>query len=442
MFRAPLCALAAVTLLCGSALAGSSLELTDKTFEKTVVNSEDPFFVLFYAPWCGHCKAIAPKWDKAAAAVAGIVTMAQVDADKYGSLSQKYGVSGFPTIKIFGADKKAPKDYQGQRETEGLVQGAMQAAQDVINKRLGKGGSSGGGGGGGGGHGSGGPSDVVELTEQTFQAKVLDSEELWIVAFTAPWCGHCKNLIPQFESASADLKGKAKLGNVDATVHGELAQKFNVNGYPTIKVFPGGKKSGEAEDYEGGRSASDFVTFGEEEFLKNAPPPEVIQAINASAFESECVSKQICFVAFLPLLQDSLKAGRLEHIETMKATAEKYKRRPFGWVWVEATVQPDIENVFGVGGFGYPALSAFNAKKMRYSTMKGQFSPTGLKEFVNRLIAGRGTLALNKDALPALVKTDGWDGEDFDGGAFEEEFDLSDLDDIDMDDDESAKDEL
>ena len=198
----------------------------------------------------------------------------------------------------------------------------MQAAQDVINKRLGKGGSSGGGGGGGGGggHGSGGPSDVVELTEQTFQAKVLDSEELWIVAFTAPWCGHCKNLIPQFESASADLKGKAKLGNVDATVHGELAQKFNVNGYPTIKVFPGGKKSGEAEDYEGGRSASDFVAFGEEEFLKNAPPPEVIQAINASAFESECVSKQICFVAFLPLLQDSLKAGRLEHIETMKAS--------------------------------------------------------------------------------------------------------------------------
>ena len=63
--------------------------------------------------YSGHCKAIFPKWDKAAEATKGIVALVKVDADKYGELSQKYGVSGFPTIKIFGIDKKKPQDYQG-----------------------------------------------------------------------------------------------------------------------------------------------------------------------------------------------------------------------------------------------------------------------------------------------------------------------------------------
>jgi thioredoxin-like negative regulator of GroEL len=46
--------------------------------------------------------------------------------------------------------------------------------------------------------------------------------------------------MPEWAKASAALKGKVKLGNVDATISQGLAQKFGVNSYPTIKVFPGG----------------------------------------------------------------------------------------------------------------------------------------------------------------------------------------------------------
>jgi protein disulfide-isomerase A6 len=274
---------------------------------------------------------------------------------------------------------------------------------------------------------------------------VLDSEDLWLVAFTAPWCGHCKRLVPEFASASAELKGKAKLGNVDSTVHQGVAGKYGVNGYPTLKVFLGGAKDGEAVDYEGGRTASDIVAWAEEEFLKNAPAPEVLQATRQDSFEESCVSKQICFVAFLPLLQDSGKDGRLEYIETLKATAEKYKRRPFGYVWVEGTAQLDFEGTFGVGGGGYPALIAVNAKKMRFSSLKGQFSASGLSEFINKLVAGRGTVPVNGDKLPSLVVTESWDGNDFVPDAYEEEFDLADLMDDDDDEDVSlgaSKDEL
>lgn len=56
--------------------------------------------------------------------------------------------------------------------------------------------------------GSGDPKDVVELTDSNFDSLVLNSEDMWLVEFFAPWCGHCKNLAPQWADAATELKGK------------------------------------------------------------------------------------------------------------------------------------------------------------------------------------------------------------------------------------------
>ena len=63
-------------------------------------------------------------------------------------------------------------------------------------------------------------------------------------------------------------------------------------------------------------------------------------------------------------------------------TADKYKQRSFGWVWIEALLNPDLESTFDVGGSGYPALIAANIRKSVYSSMRGPYSSVGIKDFV------------------------------------------------------------
>ena len=102
----------------------------------------------------------------------------------------------------------------------------------------------------------GGP--IEELTDANFNEKVLTGHQLWVVEFYAPWCGHCKALAPEWVRASNELEGKFNLGAVDATVHQNVAQRYGVRGYPTIKYFPPGNKDQPPEDYQGGRTANDI----------------------------------------------------------------------------------------------------------------------------------------------------------------------------------------
>ena len=79
--------------------------------------------VEFYAPWCGHCKALAPEWAKAAKRAKNLsppVPLAKVDADAHKSLGEKFDVTGFPTIKWF-MDGVA-SDYEGPREADDIIE--------------------------------------------------------------------------------------------------------------------------------------------------------------------------------------------------------------------------------------------------------------------------------------------------------------------------------
>nr|4GWR_A Chain A, Protein disulfide-isomerase A6 [Homo sapiens]4GWR_B Chain B, Protein disulfide-isomerase A6 [Homo sapiens] len=114
--------------------------------------------------------------------------------------------------------------------------------------------------------------DVIELTDDSFDKNVLDSEDVWMVEFYAPWCGHCKNLEPEWAAAASEVKeqtkGKVKLAAVDATVNQVLASRYGIRGFPTIKIFQKGESP---VDYDGGRTRSDIVSRALDLFSDNAP---------------------------------------------------------------------------------------------------------------------------------------------------------------------------
>lgn len=428
-------------LLClvgaASALYSSSDDvviLTPANFQSKVINSDEIWLVEFYAPWCGHCKSLAPEWKKAAKALKGIVNVGAVDANEHQSIGGQYGVKGFPTIKVFGLDKNKPTDFQGARQAQAIVDGGLAAAKSAANARLsGKGGSSSGGSGGGSSGKAGNPDDVVELTDSNFEKLVLGGEDMWLVEFFAPWCGHCKTLAPHWAGAASELKGKVKLGALDATVHTVMASRYGVQGFPSIKYFPGGKKDS-AEEYDGGRQQADIVTWALEKLAENVPAPEVVQLTNAGALSEACDDKQLCIVAVLPHILDCQSKCRNDYLKVLTQMGDKYKKRMWGWLWAEAGSQPDVEAALDMGGFGYPTMAGINARKLKYSLMKGSFSETGINEFLRALSVGRGsTVSLREPKMPSVLDTEPWDGKDGEMPV-EDDYDLSDVELDDLDD--------
>lgn len=103
--------------------AGDVLTLTDADFDSRLADF-DLTLVKFYAPWCGHCKKLAPEFEKAATVLKENdppVTLAEVDCTGDGKdMCGKHGVSGYPTLKAFKRGEKA-FDYEGPRDADGIV---------------------------------------------------------------------------------------------------------------------------------------------------------------------------------------------------------------------------------------------------------------------------------------------------------------------------------
>lgn len=106
-------------VIIAAATSAMGIELTPDTWDTTTAGKT--VFVKFFAPWCGHCKAMKPTWDTLMSEYEGSATVLVADVDCIGSgkdLCSKVGVKGFPTIKYGDPDNL--EDYKGGRDAKSL----------------------------------------------------------------------------------------------------------------------------------------------------------------------------------------------------------------------------------------------------------------------------------------------------------------------------------
>ncbi len=106
---------------------------------------------------------------------------------------------------------------------------------------------------------------VLVLTDKNFDEELQKHEHL-IVEFYAPWCGHCKQLEPEYAAAAEILKAQSPplfLAKVDSIANPNLTKKYEVEGFPTIKFY----SQGEWSDYTGGRTKNEIVQWYNKKLL-------------------------------------------------------------------------------------------------------------------------------------------------------------------------------
>lgn len=113
--------LAALLAAAGLAIADSDVTQLKKDNFDEFVKANDLVLAEFFAPWCGHCKALAPEYEEAATTLKEKnIKLVKVDCTEESDLCQTYGVEGYPTLKVFrGLDNVSP--YQGQRKAAAIT---------------------------------------------------------------------------------------------------------------------------------------------------------------------------------------------------------------------------------------------------------------------------------------------------------------------------------
>ncbi|KAG1875422.1 thioredoxin-like protein [Suillus subalutaceus] len=107
---------------------GEVISLTSETFDDFVAQA--PTFVKFFAPWCGHCKKLAPVWLQVARRMQHKLNIAEVNCDDFKSLCTKQGVTGYPMLFYYSHGAKT--EYSGSRKYEPLVAFADKAASPTM----------------------------------------------------------------------------------------------------------------------------------------------------------------------------------------------------------------------------------------------------------------------------------------------------------------------
>jgi len=199
--------------------------------------------------------------------------------------------------------------------------------------------------------------DVLVLNKDNFDSHV-DPAKLMLVKFYAPWCGHCQAMAPDYKTAATTLKKEdITLAKVDCTIETDLCQKYDVQGFPTLKVF----REGKAHEYKGGRKLDEILSTMRKQKL---PAVSEVTSENLKKFSE---MDRVVLVGFF-------KSGSAEY-KAYEAVAKEYRDEYiFG-----AAVDAKLAEKEGVKVPGVILYKQFDEKKVVYP---GKLNKDEIVEFI------------------------------------------------------------
>ncbi|KAH6663227.1 hypothetical protein B0J14DRAFT_609596 [Halenospora varia] len=241
------------------------LQINGKNYDREIAQSNYTSIVEFYAPWCGHCKNLQPAYEKAAQSLAGLAKVAAVDCDEEANkpFCGKFGVQGFPTLKIIKPGKTPGKpiveDYNGPRTAKGIV-------ESVIDKI---------------------PNLVKKVEDKNLEAFLAESNETAkAILFTDK--GKTSALM---KAIAIEFKGSINVAQIRNTDKEKASLAlFGIDKFPTLLLLPGGKEA-EGIVYDGELKKDAMVKFLSQAAAPNPDPAPPKVKISKPKKDSKKASK-------------------------------------------------------------------------------------------------------------------------------------------------------
>ncbi|XP_046916185.1 protein disulfide isomerase isoform X2 [Dermatophagoides farinae] len=386
--------LALVVAIIQTTVNGGSVDDIEREENVLVLNNDNfndaiaipAILVEFYAPWCVHCKSLAPEYAKAAtelAAEKSEILLAKVDATKETDLAENYDVRGYPTLKFFRNGK--PIDYNGDRTAEGIIK--------WLKKKTGP--------------------PAQDLTTAEDAAKFRDSQEVVVVGY-----------FPDKDSANAKLYLEVAAENdaipfaliTDKSVAESLAITEDGERVVLFKKFDENRN-----DFDGEYSVDNLKLF----IAANSLPlaVEFNHDTAKKIFGGEIKSHLLLFI--------SQKDDDYEKkIETYRSAAKSYKGKVlFVILNADDDEHEKIMEFFGIQKEQVPSMRLIRLEDemTKFKPETNDFNEQSIKDFVAGVLDGKIKQHLLSQELP-----EDWDknpvkilvSDNFDSVAFDKEKDV------------------
>lgn len=371
-----------------------SVELTTDNFGRLVLNSTAAWMLEFYAPWCGHCKSLAPHWKRAADSWKGIVKFGAIDCDANPELAQQFGIQGFPTIKSYSgrsSDKvrgvKHSRDYSGERTAPALSKYAEQLLPNYSQTLK----------------------SAMEL--DGFMRKSSTDVTLALVTSKAKTPALMKALALEYQgivdfavfpSSTPELLSQLIPDHVAGSKLPKLVLFTKVATEDGNTQVQAGLYNGPLAFEEVSQLLSQYSSSKRDvsETQPSNEPSELIHLSSDDVFKQQCVDKLgLCVIAF-PYVEEGITWGTkadYEDHQGMRAILEEAMDlvRPSNsnvrFLWTNRLAQASLVNQFRLTEDAAVAMIVIQGRKMRYAPYIGAYSSKSIQEFVDNVLRGKVT---------------------------------------------------